>query len=227
MTWVSGIGAILIAYLLGSFPTGLVVVYILTRKDLRNIESGRTGGTNAMRAGGFGAGLITAILDLLKATLAVHLARILTHNTHWLEVMAGLIAILGHNYSIFLLERKNGIVRLRGGAGGASTVGAAMGLWFPSVFFTVPIGVGLLYGLGYASVATMSVAFTSMIIFILRASFHNSPWEYILFGIFAELILVWALRPNILRLIKGQERLVGWRARKKLSSSKTPNHNPE
>jgi glycerol-3-phosphate acyltransferase PlsY len=57
------------------FRAGLLVVRLLSGKDIRTIESGRTGGTNVMRAAGFTAGLITAITDILKATLTVWLVR--------------------------------------------------------------------------------------------------------------------------------------------------------
>jgi glycerol-3-phosphate acyltransferase PlsY len=69
-----GIGAVLFGYILGSIPFGLLIVKIKTGKDIREIESGRTGGTNAMRAAGFWAGLLTAIMDIMKGAIAVWVA---------------------------------------------------------------------------------------------------------------------------------------------------------
>ncbi|MCA2003012.1 MAG: glycerol-3-phosphate acyltransferase, partial [Chloroflexi bacterium] len=127
------IGVILLAYLIGAIPFGLLVVKLKTGKDVREVESGRTGGTNAMRAAGFWAGFITAMLDILKGAGAVWLAAWLSP-AHWAHVAAPLAAILGHNYSIFLLTRdEKGRVRLGGGAGGAPSVGGAIGLWPGSV----------------------------------------------------------------------------------------------
>ena len=119
------IGLILLGYLIGSIPTGLIIVKLKTGKDLRNVESGRTGGTNALRAAGFWAGLATALLDVFKAALAVWLAQWLSAGSQLIPMLAPIAAILGHNYSLFMPEYdENGrFRRLRGGAGGAPTGG--------------------------------------------------------------------------------------------------------
>jgi len=207
-----GIGVILFAYVLGSIPFGLLIVKWRTGKDIRVVESGRTGGTNAMRAAGFSAGLLTAILDVLKGAAAVWLAQGIGANV-WVISLAPIAAILGHNYSIFLIERKDGRIRLSGGAGGAPTVGGALGFWPVSFLIIIPLGVLIWFGIGYASVTTMSVALIAIIIFAVRAALGLSPWHYVLFGVLAELLLMWALRPNIKRLLNGNERLHGWRAK--------------
>jgi len=210
------------AYLIGSIPFGLLIVKLRTGQDIRSIESGRTGGTNAMRAAGFWAGLATAMLDIFKATVSVWAARFIMPGNQWLEVLAAVLTIIGHNYSIFLLEKdQNGKFRLRGGAGGAPCVGGSAGLWFPSLFLIIPIGALVFYFIGYASVATLSVALISALVFAYRAWIGVSSWLYAIYGLVAFFILVWALRPNIRRLLKGQERLVGLRAklRRKANSS--------
>lgn len=209
-----GIAAILLSYLIGSIPFGLLIVKARTGKDVRQIESGRTGGTNAMRAAGFWAGFFTALLDILKAASTVWIVRALGLGV-WVQVFAPLAAILGHNYSIFLAERKDGKFRLGGGAGGAASVGGALGLWAPSILIVFPVGFFIFFAVGYASITTMSVALIAMVIFVVRAIMGSSPWQYILYGLFAELLLVWALRPNIKRLMEGNERLHGWRSKKK------------
>jgi glycerol-3-phosphate acyltransferase PlsY len=200
------------AYLLGAVPVGLVIVKLIRGRDIRYWFSGRTGGTNVMRMAGFWAGFATGVGDLIKGLLAVLGARTLTSGNVWLEAVAGLLVIVGHNYSIFLLERTDGRVRLRGGAGGASTAGAVIGLWAPAAWIIVPIGLALLYGVGYASVATMSVGLTATGIFLWRAVKGLGPWAYVLFAVLAEGLLLWALRPNIGRLRRGEERIVGLRA---------------
>ena len=219
------LGVVLLSYFIGSVPFGLVIVKLATGKDIRTVESGRTGGTNAMRAAGFFAGAGTAILDLFKGAGAVWLARWILPGNVWLEVFAPLAAVLGHNYSIFLIERnEQGKMRLRGGAGGAPTTGGALGLWWPSFFIIVPIGMAFLFGVGYASLATMSIPLVATIIFAYRAWIGASPWHYVIYGIVTEIILIWALRPNIRRLLNGTERLVGWRAHKKNKQSNPRSH---
>jgi glycerol-3-phosphate acyltransferase PlsY len=208
------IAVVFAAYLFGSVPFGLLVVKIISGRDIRKVESGRTGGTNAMRAAGVGAGVLTAILDIFKSAATVWLARAITPN-EWIHVLAPIAAIIGHNHSIFLIERdENGRIRLRGGAGGAASLGGSFGLWWPSIFIILPIGFGIWYGIGYASVTTMSVGLMSFIVFAIRAALGLSPWEYALYGLLAEVLLVLALRPNIKRLLNGTERLHGWRARR-------------
>ena len=207
------LGILLVAYMLGSIPFGLMIVRWRTGKDLRVVESGRTGGTNAMRAAGFPAGLLTVILDVLKGAGAVWMARSIGAGA-WITMLAPIAVVIGHNYSVFLIERREGRIHLRGGAGGAPAVGGAFGLWPPSILIIVPLGFLVWFGIGYASVATMSVAFFAIIIFLVRAIMGLSPWAYVLFGVLAEILLVWALRPNIKRLREGSERLHGWRAKR-------------
>ena len=214
--------AILLAYVLGSVPFGLLVVKLTTGKDIREIESGRTGGTNAMRAAGFWAGFTTAMLDILKGAAAVWLAKFITPDNHLIQVLAPLAAILGHNYSIFLPERdENGrFLRLRGGAGGAPSVGGAMGIWPGSILIILPLGMLTFFTIGIASVTTMAVALFATIAFAIRASQGLMPWTDVLYGIGAEILLVWALRPKIKKLLEGNERIVkyslsGWLRAKK------------
>ena len=99
------IGIVILGYIIGSIPFGLLIVKLKTGKDIRDVESGRTGGTNAMRAAGFWAGIATAMLDILKGAVGVWLATWLTPDHHWVHVVAPLAAIIGHNYSIFLPQR--------------------------------------------------------------------------------------------------------------------------
>jgi acyl phosphate:glycerol-3-phosphate acyltransferase len=202
-------GAVLAAYLFGSIPFGLLVVKMINGKDLRTVESGRTGGTNAFRAAGFGAGLFTALLDILKAAITVWLAQALTPNV-WIHVLAPIAAVLGHNHSIFLPERgADGRLHFRGGAGGAAALGGTFGLWPPAVLIMLPIGLLIWWGIGYASLTTLSVGLMTMIIFAVRSALGLGPWEYVLYGLLAELLMAWALRPNIKRLLAGTERRHG------------------
>jgi len=206
------------AYLLGSFPTGYLIVRWTTGQDVRDQHSGRSGGTNALRAAGFWAGLLTAVTDMAKAVLAVGLARWLVADQPLAHVVAGLLAILGHNYSIFLLRREAARWRFSGGAGGAPTVGAAVGLWWPSLLILVPAGAAVLWVIGYASLATLTVGVVAIVLFLWRGLLGAGPLEYTLFGLGAAGLLAWSLRPNIGRLLAGTERVVGLRARRRSRS---------
>ena len=83
-----------------------------------------------------------------------------------------------------------------------------MGLWAPSILFVLPIAAGILYFIGYASVATLSAPLVAAAIFAYRYMIGAGPWEYILYGVLAEILLVWALRPNIKSLMDGTERVI-------------------
>lgn len=202
-----------LAYLMGSIPFGFLVVKLINGRDVREVESGRTGGTNAMRAAGVGAGVLTAVLDVLKGAGTAWVVSWLLPGQIWVQVAAALLAIVGHNYSIFLLKRENGRWKLRGGAGGATCLGGAIALWNPIIWIILPAAVLVYLFIGYASVTTMSIAFIAMIVFIVRAILGLSPWAYVIYGALALLVLVWALRPNVIRLIEGTERVVGFRAK--------------
>jgi len=203
------IGLILLAYVIGSVPFGLLIVKLRTGKDIREIASGRTGGTNAMRAAGVGAGLFTAIFDILKGASAVWIAQAVSPH-HLIHVLAPVAAILGHNYSVFLpdFDENRRFKGLRGGAGGAPTVGGAFGLWPVSLAIILPLGVVVFFTLGYASITTMSVALFAIIVFAVRTA-NGFPWTDVLYGVLAEILLLWALRPNIKNLLAGNERVVG------------------
>ena len=215
--------ALFVSYIIGSIPFGLVVVRIGTGRDVLSVGSGRTGGTNAMRAGGFIAGLITALLDVAKGASTIAICLWLMPDNLLLQVLTPIMVILGHNYSIFLPERnEKGKIRLRGGAGGASALGGAIALWPPAFFIIFPLAVLVFVFVGYASITTMSIAFFATLLLIYRAATGASPWIYVLYGVIAELLLLWALRPNIKRLKEGNERSVGLRAYLEKRNEKNP-----
>ena len=199
---------IILSYVIGSIPFGFLVVKTFSGQDVRDVGSGRTGGTNAMRAAGVPAGVLTAVLDTLKAAACVWMARlILPADTQVIGmVLAGLAAIVGHNYSVFL--------GFKGGAGGAPTVGAALAIWPWSFVIAVPLCMVVLFGIGYASLATIAAGLIITAVFAYRAYAQQAPAAFILYGVGALILLVWALRPNIRRLLRGEERLIGWRAKR-------------
>ena len=102
-------------------------------------------------------------------------------------------------------------MRLRGGAGGAACLGGALGLWPASVLVILPLILFVYLFIGYASVTTMSIAFFATVVFLVKAIQGTLPWQYVVYGLAAEAMLVWALRPNIQRLREGTERMHGFR----------------
>ena len=214
-----------IGYSLGALPIGFLLVKLTRKIDLREIGSGRTGGTNSFRAAGLVVGILTAIVDVLKAAcwpgygwdgLAIWLVRALFADSliggrlPWVEISTGVMSVIGHNWSVFL--------GWRGGAGTGPNVGWAGAIWFPVVPIALVVVLGTLLSLGVASVASLAMAAVIPLSFVALYLLHKSPYDstiaYMIGGVVAALVVAWALRPNIKRLIQGGERVVGPRARR-------------
>jgi len=224
MQLLTNVGLVLLGYLIGSIPSGLIIVKLKTGKDIRQVESGRTGGTNAMRAAGFWAGLLTAIFDIFKSVLAVWIAQWLSPDNTWVHILAPIAAVLGHNYSLYLpdFDANGRFKRFRGGAGGAPALGGAIGLWAPSALFILPLAALAFFTIGYASVATLTVSLAAIMVFAVRAylGVPGSSWIHVAYGVMTLFLLAWALRPNIAKLLNGTERLVGISLRGRLKAKK-------
>ncbi len=192
----SGLGG----YLLGSIPFGFIVVGMLRERDITTEGSGRIGGTNAMRAGGLGAGALTVAGDVCKGLAAVAWAHAVLPGVVWAGVLAGWAAVLGHNASIYL--------GFRGGAGSGPNMGVAGAFWPPSLIFTLLCLPFSLFVIGYASVGSLLIAAVIIALFAVRAALGHGPVEYVWYGIGALALVVYALRPNIDRLLKGTEKRV-------------------
>jgi glycerol-3-phosphate acyltransferase PlsY len=87
-------------------------------------------------------------------------------------------------------------------------VGGALGIWAPSLLIVLPLGALVFFTLGYASVTTISVALFATLVFAVRAWQGNTSWLDAWYGVAALLLLLWALRPNLRKLFRGEERVV-------------------
>lgn len=183
-------------YLIGSLPIGFLAVGVLTERDLREEGSGRTGGTNAYRAGGFLGGFLTIVGDFLKGMCAVAWGALLLP-TIWAPILSGLGGVLGHNASIFLA--------FRGGAGTLSNMGAVTAFWPPALLFIAPVFVLGMFVIRIASVASITMNAGVVLLFVLLVLFGGYPWPLIIYALGALLLSLYALRPNIERLRKGTE----------------------
>jgi acyl phosphate:glycerol-3-phosphate acyltransferase len=193
------VGVFIVCYLIGSIPMGLVLTRITTGRDIRQVGSGRTGATNVLRGAGPWIALLTILGDALKGFLAVLVARVAL-KTNAAEAIAGLLAVIGHNYSVF--------IKFRGGAGTVATVGGAMSIWPWSAAILVLVGTGVIAATRYASLGSIAIALVVPILMALRVWQAGEPWIYLLFGLGTSILTLWALRPNIRRLLEGCERRV-------------------
>ncbi len=194
--WLRLIVAALGGYLIGSLPIGFLAVGVITERDLREEGSGRTGGTNAYRAGGFLGGFLTVVGDYLKGMSAVAFGA-LTFPVIWAPILSGLGGVLGHNASIFLA--------FRGGAGTIANMGAATAFWPPVLLFVAPIFVMGMFVIRIASVASIILNSGSVVLFLILVLFFGYPWPLLVYAVGSLLLTLYALRPNIDRLRAGTE----------------------
>ncbi len=187
--------ALLIAYLLGSLPMGVWWASLLKRVDVRLYGSGRTGTANVWRSAGASAAVLTALTDGLKGASAIWAAQAM-HVSRWGVALAGLMAIVGHIYSVFL--------KFHGGAGTMTSVGVAAALWGVSLPVLLGTGIAAALLVGHTSVASILIAILLPVIFFARGE-NETAW---LFGLPTMLLTLWSLRPNIQRLIKREERFL-------------------
>lgn len=193
------IATLLVAYLFGSFPTGYLVVRAFTGQDVRQLGSGRTGGTNVLRTAGWVAAVLTVLGDLLKGVAAVLVAHALGQ-TPLAVAAASVAAILGHNYSIFL--------RFRGGAGTMTSIGIALFMSPVVGAAVIVLGVAMLLLRRYASLASITVAVAMPALFGAGTLWFGMPVLYCLGTAAITLVVIYQLRPNICRLLAGTERKV-------------------
>jgi glycerol-3-phosphate acyltransferase PlsY len=185
--------ALALGYLLGSIPFGLLLTRLAGKGDIRKIGSGNIGATNVLRTGNKWIAALTLILDCLKATAAILLARRLFGDDTAVSAAAG--ALIGHLYPVWL--------NFRGGKGVATFLGILIPLLPIAAGIYAAIWILLLLTLRISSVAGMTAAFSAPIVAYAR----QSSLFPLLLG-FALLVL-WKHRENILRLTKGTEPRIG------------------
>lgn len=191
--WAAPALALLLGYLLGSIPFGVILTRLGGAGDLRAIGSGNIGATNVLRTGRKGLAAATLLLDMAKGAAAVLLAAALLPGS---AVLAGVAAFIGHCYPVWL--------RFRGGKGVATMMGIAVALYWPAGLVFAAVWLGLLALLRISSVAGMSAALSAP---IAAAAFGRIELVPALLAL--ALIVLWKHRENIARLLKGQEPRVG------------------
>ena len=184
-----------IAYLIGSIPTAYIFGRLLKGIDIRQYGSGNIGATNVFRVIGRFPGILVLFIDIMKgfvcATYVANLFMYISPVTRpqLYSVLAGLAAIAGHNWTLFL--------RFRGGKGVATSAGVVIGL-IPKIFciiFSVT---------GFISLASI-VASVSIPLFTLV---FGAPTEIVIFMSILCLVIVYKHRSNIKRLQKGEEKRI-------------------
>ncbi|MDN6326682.1 MAG: glycerol-3-phosphate 1-O-acyltransferase PlsY [Alkalibacterium sp.] len=183
----------IVAYLLGSIPSGVWIGKAFFQTDIRNHGSGNSGTTNTYRILGKWAGTIVLVMDIAKGTIAALLPIWFGLTIH--PMIIGLLAIIGHVYPIF--------AKFKGGKAVATTAGVALGA--QPLFVLVMI---LLFGIILYTSSMVSLA--SVLTFIVAAltAFITGDWMFTLIVWLAMILVVVRHKENIARIRKGEENKV-------------------
>ena len=188
------ISILLISYFLGSIPTGYMFGKYLKNIDLREKGSGSTGATNVLRNVGKWPALFVFIIDVLKGFISVEIANYLI-NDNYFEVLAGLIAISGHIWPIWL--------KGKGGKAVATGLGMFLALSLKVGFASFGIFLLIISKFKIVSLASIIAAISLPILMYLDIGNLNHPFT--IMSIIVSLLVIWKHRGNIKRLIKGVE----------------------
>lgn len=184
---------LLVGYLLGSVPFGLVLTRLTGGGDLRAIGSGNIGATNVLRTGKKGVAVATLLLDMGKGLAAVLLAR---HFWPGSEPLAALSAVLGHCFPVWL--------KFKGGKGVATMMGVSLGLAWPIGLAYAVVWLGVLFASRISSLGGMSAALAAPLAALLLGYTAYVPVLALL-----ALLVLFLHRENIARLRAGTEPRVG------------------
>jgi len=193
IVWIAPALALLIGYLLGSIPFGMVLTRFGGAGDLRAIGSGSIGATNVLRTGRKGLAAATLLLDLAKGAAAVLLVEALFPGT---GMLAGIAALIGHCYPVWL--------KFNGGKGVATLMGIVLALHWPAAVVFAVFWLGVLAALRISSLAGITAAVSAPV----SAAFFDRT-DLVLMLLALALIVVWKHRSNIDRLLSGTEPRVG------------------
>jgi glycerol-3-phosphate acyltransferase PlsY len=193
VVWMPALAALLLGYLLGSIPFGVLLTRMGGAGDLRQIGSGNIGATNVLRTGRKGLAAATLLLDLVKGWAAVTIAAVLLPGN---EQVAAAGAFIGHCHPVWL--------RFRGGKGVATFMGLVLALHWPLALVYAVVWLGLLALLRISSMAGMMAATSAPVAAAVLGRFDLVPLLLAL-----ALLVLWKHRENVARLIEGTEPRIG------------------
>jgi glycerol-3-phosphate acyltransferase PlsY len=187
-----------VAYLLGSIPFGLILAKLFGGTDVRKEGSGNIGATNVARVAGPLAGILTLLLDAAKGAAAVLLAGRYSNDSAMWMMIAGLAALVGHCFPIWL--------KFKGGKGVATAAGVYLALCPPAFLGGLILFILVVGFWRYVSLGSISAALAMpLLMYFLWAPHHASP-PVITFGALAvAMLIVYKHEANLQRLVKGAE----------------------
>lgn len=190
--------AVIISYLLGSVPMGLLLTQMAGKGDLRQVGSGNIGATNVMRVGGLRMAGLTWILDMAKAIAAVFIGKYVAGDAF--GAWCGFVAIVGHCYPIWL--------KFKGGKGISCLFGVLLAV---SPLSFVVCGIEWLLVALTSGISSLGATIVFCLIPLLGFAISTDVgFAFLAIG----LLCLWRHRGNIIRLIKGSESKIEWKWKK-------------
>jgi glycerol-3-phosphate acyltransferase PlsY len=191
-----GAAVIVVAYLIGGIPWGVVIARLTGGPDPRTIGSGRTGGANVLRALGPRAAAASGLLDVSKGIIAV-LVAIVAGGGLPLEILAAVAAIVGHSRSPF--------IGFSGGRGIAPGFGGLIVIHPVAALVTIPVFAIVLLVSRYSSLASLTATALAAAAIVVIAIAYNQSWLYVVYAVAAG-GMIWLFHlDNIQRLLNGTE----------------------
>lgn len=206
------VAVVVIAYLLGSIPFGLIIGKLTKGVDIREYGSGKTGATNLMRVAGTKLGVLTIVLDVIKAGGAVMLAAVIIDSSsgiltigsvsiHWQHVAqaaAGLAAVVGHNWPVF--------AKFKGGRGVTAYFGTLFAICPPAGIFGAEVVAIAALRSRHMSLGSILGALASWCLMVPLTIVYNLSPVYLAYGLVVIALLVYQHQDNIKRIRQGTER---------------------
>ncbi|MCM8790811.1 MAG: glycerol-3-phosphate 1-O-acyltransferase PlsY [Candidatus Omnitrophica bacterium] len=192
-------GSVLLAYLIGSFPTSYLLTKALKGIDIRQVGSKNAGATNVLRTVGKLPALFTLSIDIIKGVIVVTAVadffyqRDIDLDSYFYRGLMGLVAVCGHVWPVFL--------KFKGGKGVATTLGVALGLTPLALIPSFIIWVLVFYLTNYVSLASIM----SLLLFPIVACILDYPFYTIIFSVVICSLSIYKHKENIRRLLKGDE----------------------
>jgi len=199
--------SVVVGYLLGSIPSGLLIGRWLRGVDIRAYGSGRTGATNAMRSLGIRGFALTFAADAAKAIASVLLARAIAGTVvdgTLASAVAAVAAIVGHNWPLY--------IGFRGGRGVACSFGSILMLYWPGALLGLVVFGVLLKLTRYVSLGSIVGTLTGLVAALVAVAVGAQPPVLAAFAVAAAAIVIGSHKDNIERLLAGTERKIGQRA---------------
>lgn len=194
---------LIVAYLIGSIPSGVIIGKLFFHTDIRQAGSGNIGTTNTYRVLGPTAGTIVMALDILKGTVAALQPTLLFHMANRYTLLIGIAAILGHTFSLY--------IGFKGGKAVATSAGILLAYNWQFFLIASAIMFTLVYLTSMVSVASM----TAFPLVTLIAIFYYQDWLLSIVALILTIFIFYRHRSNIARIKNGTESLVhfglGWR----------------